>query len=70
MVFRLFLRLGLFQGVDGGLKLVHGLLESGARSSHIQSHVAIARNAIYFAIIETKMCFLGEETHQFGMIKP
>ena len=70
MVFRLFLRLGLFQGVDGGLELVHGLLESGARSSHIQSHVAIARDTIYFAIIERKMCIFGKETHQFGVIKP
>ena len=61
--------MGLFQGVDSGLELVHGLFEAGTRSSHIQSHVAIARNAIYFAIIETKMCVLGEETHQFGMIK-
>ena len=48
---------------------MHGLLETPARSSYIQSHVAIARNAIYFAIIESKMCFFGKEAHQFGMIK-
>ena len=59
----------LLEGVDGSFQLVHGLLKALARSSHIQSHVAIARNAIYFSIIESKMCFLGKETHQFGMIK-
>ena len=59
----------LFQRIDSGFELVHGLLKAPARSSYIQSHVAIARNAIYFAIIESKMCFFGKETHQFGMIK-
>ena len=61
--------MGLFQCVDGGLKLMHGLLEALTRSSYIQSHVAIAGNAIYFTIIKRKMCFFGKETHQFSMIK-
>ena len=59
----------LFQRIDSGFELVHGLLKAPARSSYIQSHVAIARNAIYLAIIESKMCFFGKETHQFGMVK-
>ena len=50
-------------------QLLHCLHQQRSRRAHIQSHVAIAGNAIYFAIIESKMCFLGKETHQFGMIK-
>jgi len=60
----------LLEGVDGSFQLVHGLLKALARSSHIQSHVAIAGNTIDFTIIESKMCIFGKETHQFGMIKP
>ena len=61
--------MGSFQCLDSGFKLVHGLFKVLTRSSYIQSHVAIARNAIYFAIIESKMCFFGKKTHQLGMIK-
>ena len=48
---------------------MHGLLQELAWSSHVESHVAVARHAINLAIVERKAGIVGKEAHQLPVVK-
>ena len=53
--------LGLFQALDGGFELVHGLLEDTARAAHVAAHVAIAGGAEHRALVHRQPGLVADE---------
>ena len=59
----------LLEAGDGGAELLHGFFEQRAWGADIESHVAVAGNAVNLAVVEREVSFLGKETHQLGMVQ-
>ena len=53
-----------FKCIHSCFELMHSLFKEFAWSSHVESHVAVARHAINLAIVERKMSIVGKELHQ------
>ena len=59
----------LLEAGDGGAELLHGFFEQRAWGADIESHVAVAGNAVNLAVVEREVSLLGKETHQLGMVQ-
>lgn len=59
----------LLEAGDGGAELLHGFFEQRPWRADIESHVAVAGNAVNLAVVEREVSLLGKETHQLGMVQ-